>query len=555
MGRLFKHNDGTAADTIENVQQQPELEQIKTAELPDRLAQNVSYGPSGMRGLFSSPYVTGAAVLASLGGYSFGYDQGVISIINVMPQFHEVFPLTGHGRESSGFYTGLMTAMLELGACVGCLFMPALADKISRKWAISAVVVVFCVGAIIQTAAQDYATLVVGRFIGGIGVGTLAMGAPLYISEISPPNLRGTLLVLESVSIVSGVVMAYWISFGTRYIESEASFRLPFALQMICAIILGTCIHFFPYSPRWLALVGREEEALLSLAKLRHLPIDDERIAIEYRGIITEVEFQKIMLERNHPGKKGFKLEVATWLDLFSRKTWRRTVVGVGVAFFQQFSGINAFIYYAPTLFASLGQDYEMSLILSGVLNIIQLVAVLVCFSIIDKVGRRALAIWGGFGMALPYIVLSVLVGLYSSDWANHKSAGWATVAMAFIYIFIYGISYSPLGWALPPEVFSNASRAKGVALSTATVWICNFIIGVVVPVMIDDAGYGTYVFFGIMCILCGIWALFLVPETNGKTLEEMDEVFGDTAAMEEKEVMREAAMKAIRERGSIPVV
>lgn len=133
-----------------------------------------------------------------------------------MPQFHEVFPLTGHGETSSGFYTGLMTAMLELGACVGCLFMPALADKISRKWAISAVVVVFCVGAIIQTAAQDYATLVVGRFIGGIGVGTLAMGAPLYISEISPPNLRGTLLVLESVSIVSGVVMAYWISFGTR---------------------------------------------------------------------------------------------------------------------------------------------------------------------------------------------------------------------------------------------------------------------------------------------------------------------------------------------------
>lgn len=108
--------------------------------------------------------------------------------------------------------------MLELGAFLGCFFMPALADKISRKWAISAVVVVFCVGAIIQTAAMNYATLVVGRFIGGIGVGTLAMGAPLYISEISPPNLRGTLLVLESVSVVTGVVMGYWIPFGTRHV-------------------------------------------------------------------------------------------------------------------------------------------------------------------------------------------------------------------------------------------------------------------------------------------------------------------------------------------------
>lgn len=108
---------------------------------------------------------------------------------------------------------------------------------------------------------------------------------------------------------------------------------------MICAITLGIGIHFFPYSPRWLALVGREEDALLSLAKLRRLPTDDERIIIEWRGIITEVEFQKIILEKHHPGKTGLKLEVATWLDLFTKKMWRRTIVGVGVAFFQQFSG------------------------------------------------------------------------------------------------------------------------------------------------------------------------------------------------------------------------
>ncbi|MCJ1305505.1 hypothetical protein MMC08_008319 [Hypocenomyce scalaris] len=520
----------------ENVQHEP------SAALADVLAENVSYGPRGVSGLLSSPYVFGAAFLASLGGFSFGYDQGLMSIVNVMPQFHDRFPITGHGTTSSGFYTGLMTGMLELGAFLGCFFMPKLADKISRKWALSVAVGFYCVGAIIQTASQSYATLVVGRTIGGIGVGTLAMGAPLYISEISPPQLRGALLVLESISICSGVVISYWITYGTRLMSGQIAFRLPFGLQLISAILLGVCIHFFPYSPRWLALVGRPDDALLSLCKLRSLPNTDERVLAEHRGILAEVEFQKIVLERHHPGARGFKLELLTWLDLF-RKGWRRTAVGMGVAFFQQFSGVNAFIYYAPTLFSEIGQDYDNSLILSGVLNITQLVAVTVCFFFIDYVGRRRLAIWWGFSMGVPYVILAVLVGLYSSDWAAHKAAGWGAVAAAFAYMCIYGSSYNALGWALPPEVFPNASRAKGVAISTATVWLCNFIIGVAVPVMLKTASFGTYIFFACLCFLSGVWAYFLVPETKGKTLEEMDAIFGDTSAQEEKEIVRQLTL------------
>ncbi|KAF4546319.1 putative mfs monosaccharide transporter protein [Lasiodiplodia theobromae] len=498
------------------------------------LVEDISYGPGGIRGIIASPFVFGAAFLASLGGFSFGYDQGVISIINVMDQFLDQYPELKGG----GFWTGFMTAMLELGAFLGCFFMPWLADKISRKWALSVVVIIFCIGAIIQTAAPNYGTLVFGRFFGGIGVGTLALGAPLYISEIAPPHLRGALLVLESVSIVLGAVVAYWITYATRHLEGDIAFRLPFGLQMVCAVFLGTCIHFFPYSPRWLGLVGREAECLQSLSKLRRLPPTDWRIKAEFQAIITEVEFQKKMLDRRHPGVTGFKLEIATWLDLF--KSRRRVAIGVGVAFFQQFSGINGFIYYAPLLFRSLGQDSEMSLILSGMINIGQLVAVVLCFFIIDHVGRRPLAIWGAIGMAVPYIIMSALVGEFSHDWPGHSAAGWVTCGFAYVYIIAYGVSYSPLAWALPAEVFSNSTRAKGVALSTATVWLCNFIIGVIVPVMIENAGYGTYVFFAIMCILAAIWAFFLVPETKGKTLEEMDDVFGDSTAHEEREVMAE---------------
>jgi MFS family permease len=148
---------------------------VDTAGARDALGHsNVAYGPNGVRGLFSSGYVFGAAFLASLGGFSFGYDQGVISIINVMDQFHAAFPQT-----ETAFGTGFMTGMLLLGGFVGCLFMPYLADRISRKWALTTVVVIFDIGAILQTAAQDYGMLVAGRAIGGIGVGTLAMVASL----------------------------------------------------------------------------------------------------------------------------------------------------------------------------------------------------------------------------------------------------------------------------------------------------------------------------------------------------------------------------------------
>lgn len=375
----------------------------------------------------------------------------------------------------------------------------------------------------------------------------------MYISEIAPPNLRGTLLVLESISITSGVVIAFWITYGTRSLAGEVSFRLPFGLQMVTATALGSGIHFFPYSPRWLALASRRDDCLRSLSKLRQLPITDDRVQREYQGIMTEVQFQRLIQEHRHPDVRGFKLEVLSWLDLFSRKTWRRTVVAAGVAFFQQFSGINAFIYYAPTLFQSLGQTSEMSLIFSGVFNILQMVAAVICFLVIEKVGRRTLAIFGGFGMGIAYLIIAVLSGLYETSWLSHQSAGWAAVAMAFLFILIYGVSYSPLGWALPSEVYSTSDRSKGVALSACTIWLSDFIVGISVPSMMQNIKYGTYVFFAVMCFLTGVWATTLVPETSGKTLEEMDEVFGDMSGQEENDLLR-AAVSSTRPTGEAVV-
>ncbi|PYH34167.1 general substrate transporter [Aspergillus neoniger CBS 115656] len=405
------------------------------------LSSDVKYDAGKLRDLIHNPYAFGAALLASFGGFSFGYGRsfGVISIILVMSQFRQQFPETSPDHAHDSFNVGLMTGMLELGAFIGCLSFPAVADRISRKWGLTVATFLFVIGATIQTAAQDYATIVAGRFIGGIGVGTLAMGAPLYISEIS--QLFGEIA------------------------------------QTVAA---------------------RREGAT---------------------GI-----------ERN------------LWVDLFRPKYLRKTVVALAIPFFQQFSGINAFVYYAPTFFEALGQSDNNSLILSGMVNVCQFVGGVPMMLYLDEVGRRKLAIYGGIAMAIPHLVMAGLMNRFSSDWASHQAVGWFCVALIYLYVLSYSISYGPLAWVLPAEVFPSSKRAKGVGAATGMIWLANFIIGVVVPEMLLKLGWGTYLFFGIFCVAAAVFSFFLVPETSNKSLEQVAAVFGDELIDEERNLQSRIA-------------
>ena len=274
----------------------------------------------------------------------------MVSIVLVMPQFLERFGRVSEAVSGSGFWKGLLTAMIELGALVGAFNQGWIADKFSRKYSIVAAVCTFTVGSILQTASVDYSMLVVARLIGGIGIGMLSMVAPLYISEISPPEIRGALLVLEEFSIVSGIVIAFWITYGTRYMTGEWAWRLPFLLQLIPGLILGLGILFLPFSPRWLISKGRDDEALISLAKLRRLPASDVRVQQEWLDVRAEVAFHQEISALKHPDLQDksamsrIKLELASWADCFKHGCLRRTHVGVGLMFFQQFVGINALV-------------------------------------------------------------------------------------------------------------------------------------------------------------------------------------------------------------------
>lgn len=413
---------------------------------------------AGIRGLLESKYVFFCAFFVCLGGFLFGYDQGVISIVLVMHQFLDRFHQVSETAPGAGFYKGLMTAMIELGAFIGAFNMGWIADRISRKYAIVVASIIFVIGSAIQTAAMDYAMLVVGRLIGGAGAGMMSMVAPLYISEVSPQEIRGSLLVLEQFSIVFGIIISYWITFGTRFMEGEWSYRLPFLIQIFPALLLGSAVFLLPFSPRWLASKDRDEECLASLCKLRQVPRDDPRLQAEWLEIRAEVTFQREVMEKRHPGlvsEKGkdgglmaaIKLELAGYLECFRHGYAKRTMVGIMVSFFQQFVGINALIYYSPSLFQTMGMDYEMRLILAGVLNITQIVGVVTSFYTMDAWGRRPLLLGGSAIMTVCHVVIAGLVGKYYFTWADNVDKAWVSVAFLFLYMLVFGATWGPVPW------------------------------------------------------------------------------------------------------------
>ena len=242
--------------------------------------------------------------------------------------------------------------MIELGALLGALNQGWIADRYSRKYSIIIAVCIFTVGSVLQTGGVNYPMLVVPRFIGGIGIGMLSMVAPLYISEISPSEMRGTLLVLEEFSIVTGIVIAFWITYGTRYMNGEWAWRLPFFLQMISSFVLASGILFLPFSPRWLVSQGRDNEALESLSLLRRAGTHDKRVLREWREIRAEVQHHREISSKRHPNLQfdsawnAVRLEFAGFADCFRHGCWRRTHVGMMLMFFQQFVGINGMLPY-----------------------------------------------------------------------------------------------------------------------------------------------------------------------------------------------------------------
>jgi MFS family permease len=511
--------------------------------------------PHGLVGMLKNPYVFMTCAFASLGCIMYGYDQGVMSPVLVMENFENHFPyLMGSTIQ------GWLVSALELGAWAGALFNGYLADRISRKYSMMVAVVIFTLGSGLQAGAQSPAYFFAGRIIGGVGIGMFSHVIPLYQAEIAPPELRGSLVSLQQLSITIGTSIAFWLDYGMQYVggttcnpegidnpylpdgsynaaqnhghtclgQKTISWRLPLALQIIFAWILFFGMFFFPFSPRWLMAKHREEEAVVALSKLRRLSPADPLLKAEILEIKAAVLFDE---ESDHEAiRVGGRL--APWKALFAPNMFKRLVLGCGTMICQQFTGINAVLYYAPQIFASFGfSSTKTTLLATGVTGILQITFTLPAVLFLDKFGRKTFLIAGAIGMFCCHVVVATVEGLYQDEWNKNmgldKAQGW--VAIAFIWLFAVNFAYSwgPVAWVLAQEIFPNSMRSRGVSIVASTNWMFNFIIGLTTKDMLKSMKYGTYIFFAIFSALGGLFIWKFAPETKDKTLEELDVYFG----------------------------
>ncbi|KAK8092276.1 uncharacterized protein PG998_015108 [Apiospora kogelbergensis] len=468
-------------------------------------------------------------------------------------------------------YKGWFVSTLLLLAWLGSLVNGPVSDALGRKGSMLLAVAVFVLGAALQAGGATIETLFAGRAVAGLAVGMLTMVVPQYVSEVSTPAVRGTLVVLQQLSITLGILVSYWLEYGTQYIgghrcapdipysggtparpafdpvrdvgpggctgQSQAAWRIPFAVQIIPALVLGVGMLFFPESPRYFLMRRKEDKALAALAQLRRCHPDTEWLRHEYLAIKSEVLFDESIARDRHPGKSGVSLYAAQCADLVS--TWpsfKRLAIGCCIMFFQQFIGCNAIIYYAPQIFSQLGlSGGTTGLLATGVYGIVNTLSTLPALFLIDKVGRRPLLLCGAAGTCVSLVVVGGILGGYGAALPAHPAAGWVGVAFVYIYDVHFSYSFAPIGWVLPAEMFNLGSRSRAMAVTTSTTWMCNFVIGLVTPDMLDRIGWGTYIFFAAFALIAFAFTYFFIPETRGKSLEDMDVVFGDTAAHEEK--------------------
>ncbi|KAL7620157.1 hypothetical protein AAE478_009150 [Parahypoxylon ruwenzoriense] len=502
-------------------------------------------GASGPMALVKNFKVFRIALFACIGGVLYGYNQGMFSGVLAMPAFKahmgEYDPFDDAADQTK---KGWLTAILELGAWVGTLLSGFIAEAISRKYGVLVAVTVFVLGVVIQATAQSggHDVILAGRFVTGMGVGSLAMIVPIYNSEVAPPEVRGALVALQQLAITFGIMISFWIDYGTNYIggttlgtQKDAAWLVPICLQLFPAVILFVGMIFMPFSPRWLVHHNREDEARKILANLRGLSADHELVELEFLEIKAQSQFEKRTVAEHFPNLSEqtawntFKLQFVAIKSLFQTKAmFKRVVVASVTMFFQQWTGINAVLYYAPSIFKQLGMnDNTTSLLATGVVGIVMFIFTVPAVLYIDRVGRKPVLTVGAIGMATCHIIIAVIVAKNANQWSTQAAAGWAAVVMVWLFVIHFGYSWGPCAWIIVAEIWPLSSRPYGVSLGASSNWMNNFIVGQVTPIMLNEIGYGTYILFGLLTFLGAGFIWFFVPETKRLTLEEMDVIFG----------------------------
>lgn len=430
------------------------------------------------------------AIIASLGGLLSGYDTGVISGALLFINETWIMPDT---------LQGFLVSSVLIGAVIGAATNGVLADIFGRKKIIIATAVIFILGSIMCAFAPNIYILILSRIFVGFAVGIVNFVVPLYLSEISPRSLRGTLVSLYQWAITAGILFSYFIN--AIFAQAVYNWRWMLFAGVIPGLILFIGMCFMSDTPRWLVSKKREEEAKLVFNKIE----PDLDAQYEINEIKSTIESEQ----------KDIHFRLKKWMIM-------PFVVGIGIMFAQICTGINTIIYYAPTIFKTAGFDSNLTAIYATTgIGVVNFVMTIVAVFFTDKIGRKPLLYFGLTGVMLSLFALSGSFALADVLGENLK---WLAVGSLVTYIVCFAMSLGPIGWILVSEVFPLKIRGIAMSICTVSNFAFNFFVVASFPILLHRIGGAwTFAIFGIVSIICIIFVYFFVPETKGISLEQIE--------------------------------
>lgn len=467
---------------------------------------------------------------------------------------------SGFASAENAHVSSNVVSLLTAGCFFGAIFAAFLNDRIGRRYSLMIFSIVFLLGAAIQTGAHHEIGMIYGgRVVAGLGIGGMSSITPVFVSENCPPATRGRVAGLFQEFLVIGSTFAYWLDYGVslHIPTSTKQWRIPVAIQLIPGALLFIGLLFLKESPRWLMKQGRQEEALKSLAYIRNEPLNSPEVEKEMAEI-------RVSLEEEMAATEG-----ASWKECLQKKNRYRFLIAFLLMFWQQFSGTNSIGYYAPQIFETVGvSQTNSSLFATGVYGTVKVVATGLFLLIgIDKWGRKRSLVGGAAWMASMMFIIGAVLATHPPDTTSDKvsQASIAMVCMIYLYVIGYSASWGPTPWVYLGEVcpslcisesfvvltiiqiFPTRLRSYGVGLGAATQWLFNFVITEVTPSAVNHIGWRTFLMFGIFCLAMGIFVLFFMKETKGRTLEEIDVLFGMV-----NEEQRRADVEHVLHKGAV---
>ena len=472
-----------------------------------------------MKSAINFSYLIFLSVVAALGGFLFGYDTAVIS--GTIAQVSQLFQLDALQQ---GWYVGCAL----IGSIVGVLFAGILSDKLGRKLTLVISAVLFSTSALGCAISADFTQLVIYRIIGGVGIGVVSIVSPLYISEVSVAQYRGRLVSLYQLAVTVGFLGAYLVNYQLLgYAQSGSQLSIDWlnkifvtevwrgmlGMEMLPAVLFFIIIFFIPESPRWLIVKGKEEKAVNILEKIYNSVSEATSQLNETKSVLTSETKSE-------------------WALLMKPGIFKAVIIGVCIAILGQFMGVNAVLYYGPSIFENAGLSGGDSLFYQVLVGLVNTLTTVLALVIIDKVGRKKLVYYGVSGMVFSLL----LIGAYFLFGESLGVSSLFLLVFFLFYVFCCAVSICAVVFVLLSEMYPTKVRGLAMSIAGFALWIGTYLIGQLTPWMLQNlTPAGTFFLFAIMCVPYMLIVWKLVPETTGKSLEEIERYWTGSGQREKR--------------------